>query len=155
MLRDSKAFSAVLISAKSKAKDENVKLTFSLRHIEEDDVQTFLQSYADKCKQENIDFLFRYPVQWKSIAIEAAYKFKMEFDELEHECILRTIKVRRIFKQGAETFIYQLEFEKEFESDQDLTFMTYLNQKEMDDTGKKKLIEYSVYLTPLESLMRQ
>lgn len=154
MLRDQKAFSSVLTKVESKAKDESVVMNFSLRHIEEGDNQTFLQSYADKCKQENIDFLFRYPVQWKSINIECAYRFKMEFDEVEFECILRAIKVRRSFKQGSEFFTYQLDFEKDIEQDSDLIFTTYLNQKEMGDDGKKRLVEYSCYLTAIEELMK-
>lgn len=154
MLRDLKAFSSKLVSVKSKAKEESVVMLFTLKHVAEGDIQTFLQSFADKCKQENIDFLFRYPVQWKQINIEAAYKFKMEFDEVEHECILRGIRVSKSHKQGSEFFTYQLDFEKEFDSREDQLFISYLNQKEMDETGKKKFIEYSTYLTPLEALMK-
>ena len=154
MLRDQKAFASVLTKVQSKAKEESVVMSFTLRHIVEGDNQIFLQSYADKCKQENIDLLFRYPVQWKTISIEAAYKFKMEFDEVEFECILRGIRVRRSFKQGSEFFTYQLDFEKEIEQDSDLVFTTYLNQKEEGDDGKKRLIEYSVYLHPIEALMK-
>ena len=154
MLRDQKAFASVLTSVKSKAKDENVVMAFNLKHVVEGDNQIFLQSYADKCKQENVDELFRYPVQWKSINIEAAYKFRLEFDEVEFECVLKNIKVSKAFKQGSESFTYNLEFEKEIEQDSDLVFTTYLNQKEIGDDGKKRLIEYSAYLTPIESLMR-
>ncbi len=154
MLRENKAFTAVLTKVQSKAKDESVVMSFTLRHIEEGDNQMFLTSYAQKCKQENVDLLFRYPVQWKTINIEAAYRFKVEFDAVEFEATLRSIKSRRTFKQGMEYFTYQLEFEKEIEKDSDLIFTTYLNQKEMGDDGKKRLIEYSVYLEPLEALMK-
>lgn len=154
MLRDSKAFSSKLVSVKCKAKEEEVVMQFTVKHVSEGENQIFLQSYADKCKQENIDSLFRYPVQWKQINIEAAYRFKMEFDEVEHECILRNIKVSRSHKQGSEFFTYQLEFEKDYDSNADRLFISYLNQKEMNETGKKVFIEYSTYLTPLEALMK-
>jgi hypothetical protein len=38
------------------------------------------------------------------------------------------------------------------EKDSDLFLSTYLNQKEEDENGKKALIQYSVYLTPLEKI---
>jgi hypothetical protein len=62
------------------------------------------------------------------------------------------IKVRRSYRKGSEFFTYDLEFQKEMEKDSDLFLSTYLNQKEEDENGKKALIQYSVYLTPLEKI---
>jgi hypothetical protein len=95
-------------------------------------------------------------VQWKNITIEAAYKFKVTFDELEFEAILRAIKVRRGFKKNpvTEVFTYDLAFEKEIDKDTDLVLPTFLNQKETDENGKKKLIYYDVGMEPLEALMK-
>ena len=152
MLRESKAFSGVLTRIGSKAIDENVVLSFNIRHIEEGDIQTFLDSYEKKCELENIKCLFQYPVQWKSVHVESRYKFRIEFDEIECEGILLGIKVRRSYKKGSEFFTYDLEFQKEMEKDSDLFLSTYLNQKEEDENGKKALIQYSVYLTPLEKI---
>lgn len=155
MLRENKAFAGILSKFESKAKDEKVDLAFEIKHTMEGDNQIFLSSFASKCNQENVDLYFRYPVLWKSIHIEANYKFKMEFDEMEFEAILKGIKVRRAFRKGSEFFTYTLMFEKEVEQDHDLHFATYLNQKEENDQGKRVLVEYSVYLTPLEELQLQ
>lgn len=152
MLRKNKAFSGVLTSIKGKSEDETVSTVFTIRHVEEGDSQIFLNSYADICKQENVESYMRYPIMWKTVRIEAGYKFHMEFDEVEFECILRSIGIGRTFKKGIEVFTYTLTFEKELESDNDMTFMTYLNQKELGDDGRKRLIDYSVYLKPIESV---
>ncbi len=156
MLREGKFFPGVLTRIASKAKEEAVLLTFNIRHTAEGEIQQFLDSYATRCSQENIRFLTQYPVQWRSIHIEAAYKFKVEFDELEFEAILRSIKVRRTLKKNpvTEVFTYDLGFEKEIDKDTDLVLPTFLNQKEMDENGKKKLIYYNVGLEPLEALMK-
>ncbi len=153
MLRENKAFTGILTKVQSRAKDEQILMDFNIRHVEEGDNQIFLSSYASKCNQDNVDYYFRYPVSWKSINIEANYKFRMEFDEVEFEASLIAIKVSRSFKVGMETFTYNLQFEKEIEADSDLLFTTYLNQKEETEDGKKRLIEYSVYLHPLEEGM--
>lgn len=150
MLRDNKTFTGVLTSIGSKAIDEEVVTTFKIRHIEEGEVQVFLDSYEGKCGVQNIKSLFNCPVAWKSIKIEAGLKFKVEFDEVEFEALLNSIKVNRSYKKGIEVFTYDLEFQKEMDKDVDVVFSTYLNQKEEDsETGKRALIKYDVYLTPM------
>ena len=150
MIRDSKAFTGVLTRIGSKAIEENVVLNFNLRHVEEGDMPSFLDSYEKKCEIQNIRCLFNYPIQWKTISLEASFRFRIEFDELTFEADLKGIKVKRTYKKGMESYIYDLEFEKEMEKDADLFLSTYLNQKEEDENGKKVLCKYSVYLTPLE-----
>lgn len=150
MLRDNKAFAGILTKVQSHAKDEEVVMRFEIKHTMEGDNQIFLDSFAKKCNQENVANYFLYPVVWKNIQIEANYRFKVEFDEVEFEAVLKGIKVTRSFKKGMEFFTYTLQFEKEIEQDSDLTFTSYLNQKEENDQGKKVLIEYSVYLSPIE-----
>jgi hypothetical protein len=54
MLREGKYFPGVLTRIASKAKDELVLLTFNIRHTADGEIQTFLDSYADRCSQENI-----------------------------------------------------------------------------------------------------
>jgi len=124
-----------------------------IRHTIEGDNQIFLNTYASKCNQENVDLYFRYPVQWKSIAIEANYKFNVEFDEVDFEAVLKKIVVKRSVKNGCDVFTYDLCFEKET-SINELYFSSYLNQKEENDQGRKVLVEYSVYLTPIEEYMK-
>ena len=80
MLRENKAFTGVLKKIEQKSKDEQILQEFTIEHKEEGDNQIFLSSYAKKCNQENVDLYFRFPVQWNSIDIEAAYKFQVEFD---------------------------------------------------------------------------
>ena len=154
MLRENKAFTGVLTKIQNKAEEERILSEFEIKHVMEGDQQIFLNSYATKCNQENVDTYFRYPVQWKSITLEANYKFKVEFGEVEFEAVLKAIRVTRGFRQGTEYFTYNLVFQKDIEQDLDLHFASYLNQKEENDVGKKVLIEYSVYLTPLEEYMK-
>ena len=152
MIRDGKAFTGVLTRIGSKAIEENVVLSFNIKHLEEGELQTFLNSYQDKCKQQNIKNLFNFPVNWKSINIEANYRFRVEFDEIEFIADLKAIKVKRTYKNATETFQYDLEFQKPMEKDSDLFLSTYLNQKEENENSKKVLIQYSTYLHPLESV---
>ena len=74
---------------------------------------------------------------------------------MEFEATLKKINVRRSFRKGSEFFTYDLFFEKEVEAEHDLHFASYLNQKEENERGQKVLIERSVYLVPLEELMKQ
>lgn len=152
MLRENIAFTGVLTTYASKAKEENVIVTFNIRHQMEGEIQTFLDSYADKCNESNIRSLFQMPVQWKSIVLEAAYKFTIVFEDLELQASLKAIKVRRRFVKDTEIFVYDMVFEKELEENIDLILPTYLNQKETDEeSGKKSLILYSVWMTPVEA----
>jgi hypothetical protein len=152
MLKENIAFTGVLTTYASKAKEENVIVTFNIRHQMEGEIQTFLDSYADKCSESNIRSLFQMPVQWKSIVLEAAYKFTIVFEDLELQASLKAIKVRRRFVKDTEIFVYDLVFEKELEENIDLILPTYLNQKETDEeSGKKSLILYSVWMTPIEA----
>lgn len=150
MINESKAFTGVLSKFGAKAKDEEILSTFTIKHVEEGEHQNFLDSYAEKCNQPCIIQLFSYPVQWKSINIGANFNFKIEFDEVEIEATLKSIRIARTYKLGIEIFTYQLLFEKEADKEIDAVFQSYLNQKEMGDDGKKRLIEYPVYLTPIE-----
>lgn len=152
MLKENIAFTGVLTTYASKAKEENVIVTFNIRHQMEGEIQTFLDSYADKCSESNIRSLFQMPVQWKSIVLEAAYKFTIVFEDLELQASLKAIKVRRRFVKDTEIFVYDLVFEKELEENIDLILPTYLNQKETEEeSGKKSLILYSVWMTPIEA----
>ena len=156
MLRENKYFQGVLTKIASKAKDEDVILTFNIRHQMEGEVQNFLLSYAERCSQSNIRELFYTPVQWKKINFETAYKFRLWFGDLDcFFAILREIKVSRSFKSGSEIFTYDLTFEKEVEKDIDPLFASFLNQKEFDENGRKKTILFDVNLEPIEILERK
>lgn len=155
MLQENRYFQGILTRIASKAKDEEVLLAFNIRHTMEGEIQNFLLSYAQRCAQPNIRELFYTPVQWKGIHIEAAYKFKVTFDALEFDATLKSIKVRRAFKKNTETFTYDLGFEKSLDKDTDLVLPTFLNQKETDENGKKKLVLFDIMMEPLEALMKQ
>jgi hypothetical protein len=155
MLRENKYFQGVLTRIASKAKDEQVLLAFNIRHTMEGEIQNFLSSYADRCKQPNIRELFYEPVQWKNIHIDASYKFKVTFDALEFDAVLKSIKVRRAMKKATEIYTYDLAFEKDIDADVDLVLPTFLNQKEMDENGRKKIVLFDVNLEPTEALMKE
>ena len=59
MLREKKAFAAVLTKFGQKAKEEEIVQSVRWRHTMEGDNQIFLSSYAQKCNQENVDSYFR------------------------------------------------------------------------------------------------
>lgn len=155
MLQEDRYFQGILTRIASKAKEEEVLLAFNIRHTMEGEIQNFLLSYANRCGQANIRELFYTPIQWKNIHIEAAYKFKVTFDALEFEAVLKAIKVRRAFKKGTEFFTYDLSFEKSLDADTDLVLPTFLNQKETDENGKKKLVLFDILMEPLEALLKQ
>ena len=148
IIREDKAFTGVLTALKSRAIEENIVLDFTIRHQEEGEVQQFLQSLEDKTIAENISNLFKTPVSWKSISIEAGIGFDVEFDEIEFSATLEKISVSRAYKKDSEVFTYNLHFRKETDLDIDAVLQTYLNQKEEDDNGKRVLIQYSVYMKP-------
>lgn len=157
MLREN-GFEAVLtkIGTKSKADIDKVVIEFNIRHQSDYEKQTFLESYEAKCGVDNINCLFKYPVQWKTLNLDANYVFRLDFDELEDiRCILKSIKVKRKIPtklSQTESYVYDLTFEKEIESgDEDWHFASYLNRKEEDENNKKMLIKYHVLMEPLES----
>ncbi len=158
MVRTEIGFDAVLTKIGSKFKPEidDVVIEFVIRFVDKHDVQSFLDSYQKKCSLENVANLFNEPVQWKSIAIDANYRFNLDFDELnDMTCILKTIKVRRKYsaKDLSDVFTYDLVFEKNVEDgEQDWTFTSYLNRKEEDEDGKKTLMSYRVHLDAIESV---
>jgi hypothetical protein len=155
MLRENKYFPAFLASISQKAKEEEVVTAFNLVVKIEGEIQVFLDSYAKRCEELNIRELFSTPVQWKAILIEAAYKFTVEFDELEFSATLRGIKVARKFHKGVEAYTYTLQFEKEHESQMDALIATYLKQKEIDENGRSNVILYNVNLESIEKLQKQ
>jgi len=162
MIRIGKGFEGVLTKINTKkhnSEREDVVLEFSIRYTSKYDNQTFLDTYESKCDVENVSVLFREPVHWKSLALEANYKFSMEFDELPaFECILRAIKVRRRYsaKDMSDAFTYDLVFEKEIEDgNQDWHFAHYLNRKEEDEDGKKSLMTFLIHLEPLERVVEE
>lgn len=150
-----KIFESVLSGLKAIAKTESddSKTQIILRHTAEGEIQNFLNSYQIECK-EQINHFFQAPVIWKSIKIEANFKFSLIFDCLKFEAILKEIRVSRSFKKGIEVFNYDLILEKEIDSNDSL-LSGFLKQKEIDENGKKNLVKFCTELEPIERLMKE
>jgi hypothetical protein len=153
MLRENKGFEGVLTRFAVKSNDQGVCVVFNIRHSCPGDIQVFLDTYEDVCKLENIRRLFTYPVQWKNIQLDARERFELDFDEVHTEATLKSIKIRRTIPKkhdAKEMYTYDFSFEKYIDPiDDDLKLGVYLNQKEEDENGKKKLMLFLVYLTHL------
>ena len=152
MLRDHIGFQGILTKYSSKYKSDinDVITEFTIQHQDIHDAQTFLDTYQEKCEVENISCLFREPVQWKSISINADHVFDLDFDGITLDGIrLKEIKVRRKYDKKAmsDSFTYDLVFEQISAQENDRTFSACLKAKEEDpESGKKKLIQYTVSL---------
>ena len=153
MMRDNRYFQGVLTRVNSKALDESIVKKLAIVHSMEGEIQNFLHSFADKCNYPNVRELFNNPVQWKSIALDLKHKFKVNFDKVEFEATLTEIKIRRSYKKGVETYTYTILLDMEPDKDIDPILETFLNQKEIDENGKKKLVMFDIMFEPVEKLM--
>ena len=148
-----KDFPAVLTKHTHFYDHDDVFVKFSIRFLNEGDIQNFLTPFDQKIAGGDLQKAFDYPICWKNIAIDTTnYEkthFKVEFDEVEFDADLVSIAVSRAFKKGVEVYTYVLTFIKEVgEANEDSLFAkTYLKYKETDENGKKKLVEFPVTLT--------
>lgn len=145
-----KYYQMVLSSLASKAKETEILSAFKLVYRAEGEIQNFLNGYAGQCNVPNVFELFKTPVQWKSIVLDCSYKFKITFDALDFEAVLKQINVSRKFKNGIEEYVYTLCFEKSVDTDIDPIFAFFLNQKETDENGRKKAVLFDVSFEALE-----
>jgi hypothetical protein len=132
-------------------KDETVCVTFTLKHVNEGEIQSFLNSFEKELATNNFKQLFEFPVRWKKLVIDTSdYEkrhFNVEFDEIEFKATLLEISITRKVKNGMDVFEYLLNFAKDVEVEDATAAVTYLNNKEENEDGKKVLVEYPVTLT--------
>jgi hypothetical protein len=148
-----KAFPAVLTKHTHFYEEDDVFVKFSIRFINEGDIQTFIDSFDQKVTGGDLKRNFDYPIIWKKIVLDTTdYEkthFKVQFDEVEFDADLIEIAVNKKSKKGVVTFEYIMTFIKDVgEENEDSRFAkSYLKYKEEDENGKKKLIEFDVTLT--------
>ncbi len=131
-------------------KDEQVFTTFAVKHVNEGEVQSFIDSFEKELETNNYSQLFAFPVRWKKLVIDTSdyekNNLRVQFDEVNFEATLTEISVTHKVKNGSDVFEYVLTFIKEVESEDTVSVVTYLNNKEENDEGKKVFVEYSVNL---------
>ena len=131
-------------------KGEQVLSKVSIKHTNEGDVQSFLDSFEDALGNNNFKQLFKFPVRWKKMAIDTSdYEknhFRVNFDEIEFDANLVEISITRKVKNGLDVFEYLLTFLKDVESEDTSIAVAYLNRKEENEDGKKVIVQYPVKL---------
>jgi len=148
-----KAFPAILTKHTHFYEEDDVFVKFSIRFINEGDIQTFIDSFDQKVTGGDLKRNFEYPIIWKKIVLDTTdYEkthMKVEFDEVEFDADLVEITVNRKSKKGVVSFEYIMTFIKDVgEENEDSRFAkSYLKYKEEDANGKKKLVEFDVTLT--------
>ncbi len=143
-------FQGTLIKLNAKGGEVPV-MTLAIKHTEEGEFQSFLETLEKAFGLKNICTLFETPVQFDSMVISSPLnkEVTVEFDEVEFDGYLRSIKIARKDKSGTEVFTYTLSFDKDVSStsiDKTLA-LEYLNRKEEVD-GKKVLQTYQVKIKP-------
>jgi len=131
--------------------DEDVYSKVSIKHTNEGDMQSFLNSFEDTLETNNFKQLFTFPVRWKKLGIDTSdYEknhFIVDFDSVQFTARLVDIAITRKCKNGIDIFEYVLSFMKEVENEDTSIAVAYLNRKEEDEDGKKNIVEYDVKLT--------
>jgi len=131
-----------LTAFKTKSKETEIKTEFKILFLIPGDVQAFLDNFQDDLKDQSKLFIF--PIKWKSIKLDFSNVYKIVFDELEIEAVLKRLDISRKYVKGNDVFKYVFTFEKDLEQ-LDQIFSTYLNQKEQNpETGKRDFIMYDI-----------
>jgi len=134
--------------------DETVYSKVVIKHTNEGDVQSFINSFEKELGTNNYKQLFEFPVRWKKLSIDTSdytkNYFLVEFDEIDFNAKLVDISISRKNKNGIDVFEYMLTFIKDVENGDTAIAVSYLNNKEENEDGKKVFVEYSVKLTLTE-----
>ena len=154
MLRESIGWDAIVSKLESKPNKKSEPAQFlTLKHESIGELQTFLNSYQLNCDGvENVAELFRYPVKWKSMSLNASTEFSIEIENLNFRGKLREIKLSTVYKNGLDVFTYQLVFETALEPEQLKDLGSMVNYKVVNDKGNKVLMNFRIFLTDPESL---
>jgi hypothetical protein len=156
-----KEFLGTLRKYENVRRDNKIFVKVLIKHINEQSVQTFLDSFAKKLGIDNIENLFACPVRWRKSVIDTSdfikRTYSIDFGELEFVADLQEISITHKLSQGNDIFEYSLLFIKEASKDtQDqLIAEAYLNYKEEDEKGKEKIVDFRVKIELLENVERE
>lgn len=142
-------FKGRLVKAETKNEETDVFETFVIQHTEPTNWPEFLGSYIDEFKLENMDCLFRAPVQWVgTINFEPNKHLAIDFDEISLTAKCTRIAVNhKLKKDGSEEFVYKLYFKYDFDATITPYLNMYLDQKIEDpESGKMVKADYDVLL---------
>lgn len=143
-------FRGRLVKAETKTEETGVFETIVIQHTESSNIPQFLQSYIDEYEIENMNCLFRTPVQWVgSINFEPNKYMAIKFDQID--LIAKCTKIvanHKIKNDGSEEYIYKFHFKYDFDTKITPFLNSFLNQKIEDiETGKEVKAEYDVLIT--------
>lgn len=156
MLLSNQGFQASLDKFGYKSHGESVSnVVLNIKHSSEGEIQNFLDDIEKVFNRENVRTLFTPPVQWSKMIVNGGnigLNVSIIFDEVEFDAILSTITVARKFKQGIESYEYNIAFEKEVDSDNlDKVLITeYLKRKHKNEDDKTVLTMFQVKIRRAE-----
>ena len=136
--------------------EDAINIRLIIKHVSENSVQNFLDSFEDQVVSTNIKALFEFPVQWKKLVIDASDYIKnayhIDFGDVEFTARLCEIVITRKYAQGSEVFEYSLVFEKPASEDHidRLVVEAYLNYKEENAEGRRIIKEFDIKLELLD-----
>ncbi len=142
-----------LSSFKVESKDEHVRTKLNLRSTLEGNSFDFIKDFLSEIEPQSLSYLVS-PIIWKTINLETPCKVEINFDEITIDANLLEIKIRRNVKEDFEQFVFDFVFSKEQE-EFDLTIMSYLKQKEEDENGRQKIVNYSTSINLKEIYPRK
>lgn len=157
MIFSTQGFEGSLDKFGYKSHGESVSnVVLNIKHSSEGEIQNFLDDMEQIFNRENVKGLFTPPVQWSKMIVNGAGSMGLSivitFDEVEFDAILSTITVARKFKQGVESYEYNIAFEKEVDSDNlDKILITeYLKRKHKNEDDKTVLTMFQVKIRRAE-----
>jgi hypothetical protein len=150
-------FESKLSKFKAKVTENNVSQLFSLEYRSPYENQGFLINLSDIPNFEVMQY-FGNHVLWSNLTIDVSSDIYLKFDEVEFNCKLLNIKVRKKYstKDQSDVYTYELFFEKEIDKEMDALFVHYLSQTEEDENGKNHLMTFYTeleYIPPVQTDM--
>jgi hypothetical protein len=135
-------------------KDNVAFVQVEIKHINANEVQTFLDKFQTILGITNVSSLFMHPVQWNKLEIPTfdydKNYVKVEFDEIEFTGYLLNIKVVKKWVDDTETFEYTFVFSKEVSKDDAMIATTYLKRKDENEEGKKVVTEFPTIISLID-----
>lgn len=128
--------------------DMQTLFKFNIKYVDPSTVQVFLDS-LDNELHLNYRRYVQEPVYWNSISFKNLhYKVSIEIEGMEFDAKIVELAITRKVdkKTGDDTFTYIIKCEKEagVDNEDSIIAQSFLNVKEEDENGKKKLVPFGI-----------
>ena len=153
--------SGILAKLETKSKNSKTVQLMALKFEQIGEEQGFLQPFGDLPGFEQVPGLFRTPIPWRGVALDTPYVVDVTLNNpeapdrplLAFRAILRTVKVSKAWKHGADVFTYVVTLEKDLDPTIDKDLAHFVNVKTRNArTDKMELVLWPWEFEAIESV---